>query len=129
MLKKSLSLLLCLALLVALPGYGLAAEYTITEQELTELDQIFDQLQNNNNQLSTDLATSKVDLQKVQSQLLLLKDESTKAKQELLIAQSLLNAANQSLEKSEREERAKQRTLKWQRDLWFVGMLYFAIVK
>mgnify|MGYP003593233634 CR=1 FL=1 len=118
----------CLLLLPV--GICSAADYRITESDLTRLEQIFNQLSSNNQALLSDLAASKQDLttahqrlatyqqelQLLQNQLLALKEESTKARSELSQANVLLKMANESLDKYEAEVRSEIRSLTWQRN-------------
>lgn len=125
-----LSLLLC-CVLVSFSGSASAqAEYRITETELTRLEQIFNQLESNNQALLTDLEISQQDLttarqrlvsyqqelELLQKQLLTLKAESAKARSELEQANNLLGKASASLVKYEAEVRSEIKSLKWQRN-------------
>ena len=132
-------------LLLALFAGTCSAEttYQVTETELTRLDQIFDRLQTNNNQLLTDLQESKTDLTTVQlqleeyqtelvtlqNQLQQLKTESTQAKQSLLTAQASLVKANISLQVYEQEVKSETRKLKAERDIGYLAAIFFAIRK
>lgn len=140
-LKKALVSLLFLSVLLVLFSGSASAqvEYRITETELTRLEQIFSQLERNNQQILTDLELSQQDLttarQKLasyqqelvtlQNQLLALKAESAKARIELEQANNLLNRAGASLVKYEAEVRSEIKSLTWQRNglLLLVGIL------
>lgn len=129
-------LLLCLLLL---PSTGMAAE--ITDQELTRLEQIFQQLGINNNRLLADLTESKTDLtqarlklaeyqadlQTLQTQLTLLRKESQEAKANLLTAQSYLEKANISLKQYEKEMSRERNRLKFERNLLLIGIGVLAL--
>ena len=115
-----------------------AADYTMTEAELTRLEEIFGLLKVSNHQLQTDLAASQVDLSEAQSrlaesetqlarlemQLIELRAESEKAKTASIEAQTSLAKANQSLQEYEREVKSRIRSLTWQRNL--LGALVIA---
>ena len=115
--------------------------YTITDQELTQLEANLQTLKQNNNQLLTDLALSKTDLQtakskltesqnqleQLQTQLTALKAESQKAKSDLTQAQTQLAAANQSLDKYEKEVKAEINSLKMQRNLLGIAVIAVAV--
>lgn len=105
----------------------LAEPYQVTEEELTQLETIFDQLQINNQKLQDDLKQSKADLMTVQteltvlkSQLQMLKLESTVAKSELLTANNSLRMVNKSLKTYESEVKAETRKLKFERDIGYL---------
>ncbi|MEN6411629.1 MAG: hypothetical protein ABFC84_02560 [Veillonellales bacterium] len=146
MLKKLL-LLLSLCFFCVLPAGICSAEatYPITESALTRLDQIFDQLAINNNQLLTELQMSNQDLETAQrqleeyqtklmqsqkeleelkAQLLTLKAESTQAKTSLQAVQTSLQKANESLNKYEKEVQSRETKLKIERDIgWVVAAI------
>ena len=141
MTEKLCSLLLVFCLLTLLPGACSAKEYQTTEAELTRLEQIFDQLENNNKQLLADLKKSKTDLatarqkleeyqqdlKTLQNQLQALKTESAQARIELETAQKLLEKVNQSFLEYEQEVKSEIKALKWQRGVLVlaVGILAF----
>ena len=133
MTRKNILLLLLFTCLLLLSFSGSVSAayqtYSITEPELTRLEQIFSQLSVNNRQLLNDLELSQQDLttarQKLvsyqtelatlQAQLLTLKAESVKARTELEQANSSLRNAKESLTKYEREVNSEINSLKWQR--------------
>ena len=132
MTRRSLLLLLfAYCVLVSFSGSVSAQHiYQVTESELTQLEQIFNQLSGNNQTLLTDFEESSQDLttdrQKLvsyqqelatlQKQLLMLKSESTKVRSELEQANSLLIRAGESWRKYEREARSDIKSLTWQRN-------------
>ena len=136
---KNIFISALLFLLLLVPCTGLAHE--ITDQELTRLDQIFGQLEINNNALLNDLSQSKQDLSQarqkleeyqkdlaeLQTQLKLLRTESKEAKANLETAQSSLQKANQSLDKFVKEAKAEANKLRFERNLLFIvaGVLAF----
>lgn len=138
MTRKLYSLFLAFCFLVSFSG-TCSAQYQITEAELTRLEQIFNQLEANNNQLLIDLEQSKqdltlsrerleqyqMDLALLQSQLLELRKESAKARTELEVAQSLFEKVNLSCKQLE----AEKSRLKWQRNLGYLLALGFSLGK
>ncbi len=138
--KRFISLLLCL-LLLSSPVLCLAQSYTVTEPQLTRLEQIFQQLSSLNSQLTIELELSKQDLEKtqqlllkyqqdldkLQTQLLQSKNELTLARTDLKNSQDLLVKANQSLQTYEKQVKAEMLNLKIQRNGFIVGMVYFAV--
>ena len=138
--KRLLLSVLFACLLVLVSAGTCSAQYSLTDQELTRLEQIFQQLDENNRQLLIELSESKTDLQTarlklgeyqqdlaaLQNQLLTLKTELTAAKQNLLTAQDLLQKANKSLQAYEQEVQSEIRGLKLQRGILIVGLGYIA---
>ncbi|MCM0757363.1 hypothetical protein M7775_02115 [Sporomusa sphaeroides DSM 2875] len=133
--KKLFGILLgCLLSVSWVGSCSAAAIYTMTEAELTRLEEIFSLLKVSNHALQTDLEQSKTDLQTaknrltesaiqlemLEAQLIRLREESNKAKAESLEAQTLLQKANQSLEAYEREAKGRIKSLTWQRNFWGV---------
>lgn len=139
--KKLFCMLLVCLLSISWVGSCSAAAYTMTEEELTKLETIFEQLKIHNRQLLNELAASNQDLtlqrtklqdyqkelETLHSQLVTLKIESAKVKQDLLTAQTSLQKANESLDKYEREARGQIKSLTWQRNL--LGLLAILAVK
>lgn len=140
LIKKIVSLLLLCCLLALWPGTCLAADYRITDQELTKLEQIFNQLEQSNDKLlnelslsQQDLKTAKVkleeyqkDLAVLQTQLRQLREESTKARANLQQAQISLEKANESLNKFEKEARLENNRLRTQRNLGILAAVIMA---
>lgn len=94
-LRKSICILLVVCLL-SLPATCFAANYRIPETELTRLEQIFNQLENNSKQLEQELKKQKIQLQTLNSQLI-------QAENSIQATQSSLQKANESLQQSARE--------------------------
>lgn len=140
MIKKLLLLLFACSSLACLPISCEASTYTITDQELTQLETNFQTLKQNNQALLTDLTQSKQELLTAKSeltqsqnqlstlkaQLTALQAESTTAKKELNQAQTQLIQANQSLDKYGKEVKNEINSLKIQRNLLIVGLVYLA---
>lgn len=144
-LKNTLSLLLCL-LLLASPVICSAATMSITEQELTKLEQAFAELKQNNSVLLSDSDASKLDLiralkllresqdelGKLSAQLAQLKQETMLAKSDLNQASESLKLANQSFEAFAKEQKKIQTRLKNEKLIWMIvaGVAgYFAVSK
>ena len=143
--KKSLSLLLCLLLL--LPALTCsAASYTVTEDQLRTLESNLTRLQQINETLLLDSSQSTKDLLTVQSeltqsrqqldtlkgQLLSLQSEVKLTQQDLQKASASLDQANKSFELYAKEQKSKQAGLKAQNVFWMAvaaGMGYLYIKK
>lgn len=128
-LTKSIFILLFCCLLFLPVGICSANSYLVTEDEFNSLNQIFEQLEQNNNQLSTELTASKKDLQtaltelkELKTQLAMLQKESQLAKSELETANNLLAQDAKLLKGLKRE----QNSLKWQRNIASLVAVYFA---
>ena len=119
---------------------------SITERELTKLEQAFAELKQNNSVLLSDSDASKLDLiralkllresqdelGKLSAQLVQLKQETMLAKSDLNQASESLKLANQSFEAFAKEQKAVQNKLKVERTIWQVitGVaVYFAVTK
>ena len=136
--KRSTLCLVLLSLLflscLCLPATSLAAEYLITDTELS-------QLESNLNRLEIINKNSQKELSAVKSELKMSKDELTEAKKQLILLQSeldglrttsqkeesLLAKANESLKTYAQEEKSKRAAIERQRNLAYVlsaGLLY-----
>ena len=118
---KNICILSLLLSLLWLPCAGSAAE--ITDQELTRLDQIFEQLESNNNEQSRKLGRASELLRKSETQINLLSEKLKQAEQSISQAQNSLVKANQSLDKYEKEVNK----IKWQRNILLIGISVFAL--
>ena len=137
LLKAEIILLLACLLYCFVPLRCEAADYTITEAELTRLETNLKKLETINQQSQAELATLKSQLAISTQALNEAKKESQRLTQQLneLKAasekqQQLLQTANQSLEQYAQEEKAKQRSLKRQRNIAYIiaaGMMYLAV--
>lgn len=138
---KRLSLSVLLFLSVVVCSGTCSAQYQMTEQELSRLETIFNQLEANNNALLTELSQSKQDLQtarqrleqyrqdlqKLQAQLQELKEQSKLAKQELQTANNLLQKANEYLDQYAKEVKKEQTRLTWQRNLFAAAAIVLTV--
>lgn len=129
---RLISLLLCWLLL--LPTTCGAASYQATTQDLTRLDQIFNELRTNNAILMQDSTKSALDLieaskqlkqsqrelQELKELLMRLQAESIAAKAELKQASDSLARANSELNQFASEQKTAQARLKTERTLWQV---------
>ena len=112
---KTISLLLCL--LLVLPSVGFcSATYQITAEQLTALEQNLNKLESINKTLMLNSDESKVDLLKALSELKQLKEqlklsltETTAARQDLQKANQSLEQVNQSLRTLEQQEKKLKR--------------------
>lgn len=86
-------LVLCL---LSMPATCFAADYSIQEQELTRLEQIFNKLEMNSELQAQELAKQKTQLQTLKSHLM-------QAENSIQATQGSLARANASLEQSARE--------------------------
>ena len=118
---KNICILSLLLSLLWLPCTGLAAE--ITNQELTRLEQIFDQLEQSNNEQSQRSERASSLLMKSENQINLLSVKLKQAEQSISQAQNSLAKASQSLDKYEKEVNK----IKWQRNILLIGISVFAL--
>ena len=144
MVKKLLSLVVCFVLFFSVYGGGtcLAQQemtYQITREELTRLDEIFNQLSINNQKLLNDLQASKKDSEEVRQQLVQYQKDLIIVQQDLLkwradcqIAKTEIQIANDSLQKvsqSLKQLEREQKKIKLQRDLLAVGIVAVLVKK
>ena len=142
---KRVLLLVSFCFVLLFSGYGgtcLAQEettYQITSEELTRLDEIFNQLSINNQKLLNDLEMSRKDSEEVrlqlvqyqkdlivvQNDLLKWKEDCRIAKTELQIANDSLETVSQSLKRFEKDHKR----IKLQRDLLAVGLVAVLVKK
>lgn len=125
-----LKILLLSFLLLALPiSSCMAQTYSVTEQELTRLETIFEQLESNNKQQEQKLLKASELLMKSEQQILSLSERLTKAEQSINQAQNSLQKANESLSKYEKETQAEIKALKLQRTILGATIAYLLIKK
>ena len=111
-----LSLLFCLSL----PASISAAEYMITEEQLTSLEQVFSELRSEQETQQKLLTGQKAQIETLKNQLKTSDEEMKKSAKALNEAETQLAEANQSLAKyADNAKRTKQR-LERQRDLWAI---------
>lgn len=138
MVKKLLLVSFCFVLLFSVYGGTCLAQegtttYQITSEELTRLDEIFNQLSINNQKLLNDLELSKKDSEEVRLQLvqyqrdlIVVQNDLLKWKEDCRIAKTELQIANDSLEKvsqSLKQLEKDHKRIKLQRDLLAVGLV------
>lgn len=107
-----------------------AADYTITEAELTQLENNLTQLEAINKQSHQESKMLREQLAEAKKQLTTLTQQLNELKAASEQQQQLLQTANQSLEQYAQEERAKQNRLKRQRNIAYIvaaGLLYAAV--
>lgn len=130
LLKIEIILLLACLLYCFVPLRCEAAEYTITEAELTRLENNLTQLEAINKQSQQESKMLREQLAEAKKQLTMLTQQLNELRAASEQQQQLLQTANQSLEQYAREEKAKQRSLKRQRNIAYViaaGLLYAAV--
>lgn len=130
LLKIEIILLLACLLYCFAPLRCEAADYTITDAELTQLENNLTQLEAINNQSQQESKMLREQLAEAKKQLTMLTQQLNELKAASEKQQQLLQTANQLLEQYAKEESAKQRRLKWQRNIAYVvaaGLLYTAI--
>ncbi len=142
--KRSIWLLLALSLWLW-AGPCSAQPYSVTEAELTRLEEIFNQLEMHNKALMASLTASKQDLteqqakvlryqqglEQLQQDLVMYRNEITKARLDLATSKASLERANQSLVTYEKEMKRKVRVVSQQRNIaWLVaGVAVYAAVR
>ena len=143
--QRLLSALLCLCVL-SWPATGWAADYAVTEDELTRLETVFRELKSTNEILMQDSTKSQQDLIKalkllnesqaelklLQNRLVQLQNESQEAKNGLKQASNELAKVNQSFEAYAKEQKKIQARLKTERAVWMIvaaGAFYLAASK
>lgn len=137
--KNVLLLLLCL--FFCCPQVSLASTYTITEEELTRLEENISELQRINNGLQKESSLQKKRMQELEMQLTEARTELQKARElsnqqenrlnELkttsIRQEESLRIANESLAAYEKENNRTQKRLKAQRDLAYgIGTVLLA---
>ncbi len=123
--RKSICTLLLLLCLLLPSSIGMAAE--ITDQELTRLEQIFQQLEINNNEQQQKLERASNLLTQSETQILLLNEKLRTAELSINQAQNSLQKANESLQAYEREMRKERSRLKFERNLLLIGISVLAL--
>lgn len=129
LLKAEIILLLACLLYCFVPLRCEAADYTITEAELTRLETNLTQLEAINNQSQQESRMLREQLAEAKTQLTMLTQQLNELKAASEKQQQLLQTANQSLKQYAQEEKAKQRSLKRQRNIAYIiaaGLLYVA---
>ena len=110
----------CLLFALSLPVSISAADYTVTEDQLTSLEQVFSELRTQQQTQEKLLTTQRNQIEELKNQLKTSDAEMKKSAKALKEADQRLKEANQSLEKyADNAKRTKQR-LERQRDLWAI---------
>lgn len=129
LLKAEIILLLACLLYCFAPLHCEAAEYRITEAELTRLETNLTQLEAINNQSQQESKMLRKQLAEAKKQLTMLTQQLNELRVASEKQEQLLQTANQSLKQYAKEEKAKQRSLKRQRNIAYIiaaGLLYVA---
>jgi chromosome segregation ATPase len=138
-----LSLLLFFLLAICAAFVRAETTYNMNETELTRLQQICNQLDQLNSQLSAQLTNSKASLQELTQQLNSyrtqisdlaiqlqnLQQESNLLKEQLLTVQNSLQSAEESFKEYETKVNAQIKKLVWQRNLAVLAGILIAIFK
>lgn len=137
--KNVLLMLLCL--LFCSPQVSLASTYTITEEELTQLEENISELQIINNRLQKEsslqkkrmeelemqLTEAQTELQKAREQSSLLGNQLKELERTSIRQEESLRIANESLAAYEKENNRTQKRLKAQRNLAYgIGTVLLA---
>lgn len=101
-------------------GADAAKTYPMTEAELTELENIFSQLSNRQENQQKLLTEQTARIETLQTQLATSQKEIETSKQSTEALQTSLNEANQSLQESAEEAKRTHDRLERQRDTWAV---------
>ena len=104
-----------------------AGTYTITEQELNQLDNNLNKLEQISQTQQAELSRLKTTLEKSKQELGMLKNQLTISKEQLAQAQNSLDKANQLLKQYADEEKRTRLRIKAQRNFW-IGATITAIV-
>ena len=130
-----LSFLIISLFLLQFFGYSVgycASTYTITDQELNQLNSNFSRLKTINNELLTTCQTQKKEVTDLKKELTELNKALTTSKVRLENQTALLNNANLLLKQYEAETKAQIRKAKFQRSIaygLFASAMLIAIIK
>lgn len=106
--------------LVLCGSVSVGAAYTVTEDQLMQLETVFSQLDSKQQKQQEILDQQKNQLMKLQEQLMKSKEEISSSKKSVETLQTSLTRANESLQKSEEENKRAQKRLERQRNIWAV---------
>ena len=138
--RKNVGILL-LCLLFCSPQVSLASMYTITEEELTQLEENISELQIINNRLQKESSLQKKRMEELETQLTAAQTELQKAREQSnrlgsqlkdlertsIRQEESLRIANESLAAYEKENNRTQKRLKTQRNLAYgIGAVLLA---
>ena len=116
---KKVQLSLLLSLLLLFFGSGCAeAAYTVTDQQLTQLEEVFYQLKNKQSQQETLLNQQESQIGMLKKQLNESQTAIENSQESMKKLRESLNEANQSLQKSAEEAKRTQKRLERQRNTW-----------
>ena len=118
-LKRVLYIVL-LACLFSVPATGADAAYQMTAQKMSQLEDIFSQLDSRQKQQQALLNRQAEQLTKLNEQLETSRTEIEKSKKATATLQTSLTAANESLQASAQEAKRTQKRIERQRDTWAV---------
>ena len=117
--QKRFWLSLLLSLLLLFFGSGCAeAAYTVTDQQLTQLETVFSQLKEQQRRQEEILNRQKNQIEMLGNQLAESQTAMENSKKQLQVSENSLAEANQSLQKSAEEAKRTQKRLERQRDIW-----------
>lgn len=122
-----LSLLFAWWVLSASATCSASGTYTITEQELNQLDNNLNKLEQISQTQQAELSRLKTTLEKSKQELGMLKSQLNTSKEQLAQAQTSLQTANQLLKTYADEEKRTRLRIKAQRNFW-IGATITAIV-
>ncbi len=119
-----------LASLFSAPVTGVGAAYQVTEQEMIQLEDIFNQLETKQKQQQALLNQQAVQLETLSTQLKISQTEIESSQKAVETLQTSLDAANESLQRSAAEAKNTQKRIEWQRDTWAVAAIAaaFAVI-
>lgn len=119
--QKKFWLSLLLSLLLLFFGSGCAeAAYTVTDQQLTQLETVFSQLREQQRRQEEILNRQKNQIEMLGNQLAESQTAMENSKKQLQVSENSLAEANQSLQKSEEGNKRAQKRLERQRNIWAV---------
>ena len=105
---------------LSLPAYASAADYTVTEEQLTSLEQVFSELKTEQETQQKLLTGQKAQIETLKDQLRTSDEEMKKSGKALKKADQRLKEANQSLAKYAGSAKKTKQRLERQRDLWAI---------
>lgn len=120
--KKTRLLLLLLPLCLFSPGYATvtAAEYTVTEEQLTALEQVFSELKTQQEKQKSLLTEQKTQIETLSNQLKESQTQIENSKRLLIETRTQLEEANKSLKQSALSAKETKERLERQRDTWAI---------
>ena len=104
--------------LVLCGSVSVGATYTVTDQQLTQLETVFSQLREQQRRQEEILNQQKNQIEMLGNQLAESQTAMENSKKQLQVSENSLAEANQSLQKSAEEAKRTQKRLERQRDIW-----------